>query len=239
LLARSLQYGSGTPNFPIFLPHVCFLSPTPTRYTYRSPCLLALFNMAVAHPIFPSFFLMFVSFLLLLLVTLSTPIIKDIYFLDSNITGGVRYGVFGWCKAVTGYCWKKKLGYGFDPQIIYWLTKTLVFYPITTIFTMISMATLIPGLCSRETVLFPAPLYSLFSLITALLSWIAFIFMIGLFGEARTRLHRDGFSATLGPSVWMSLTASILITICAFHAGCGRHFRGNKSPYLARNRNRV
>jgi len=187
------------------------------------------------HPVFAPFFLMFVTFLLLLLVTLSTPIIKDIYFLSSNITGGVRYGSWGWCKA-NGYCWRHGLGYGFDPQIIRWLTKMLVFFPIATIFSVISMISLLPILCSRKDrhTLYPSPLYSLFSLITAFLSWIAFIFMIGLFGEARTRLHHDGFTATLGPAIWMALTACILSTICAFHAGCGRMFRGKKSPYLAR-----
>ena len=113
-----------------------------------------------------------------------------------------------------------RVGYGYNPQIISWMTKVLVFYPIcasrmflsiffslisnpiAAIFALISVGSLIPSLLVKTRkidVLYPAPLYSLFSLITAVLSWVAFFFMIGLFGVARTRFHRDGFSATLGP----------------------------------------
>ena len=53
-------------------------------------------------------FLTFVAFLLLLLVSLSVPIIHSIYlfrltahaatsFLDASATGAVRFGVWGYC----------------------------------------------------------------------------------------------------------------------------------------------
>ncbi|EIN07466.1 pali-domain-containing protein [Punctularia strigosozonata HHB-11173 SS5] len=86
-------------------------------------------------------FLLFSAFLLLLLVTLSTPIIHSIFLfkitahasssiLDSSANGKVRFGVWGYCVSnlqakVVGisentdaFCSPKKLGYTFDDRLM-------------------------------------------------------------------------------------------------------------------------
>ncbi|RDX56621.1 hypothetical protein OH76DRAFT_1414146 [Lentinus brumalis] len=83
---------------------------------------------------------LFVSFLLLFLVSLSIPIIKSIYLfqlsaaessslLHSSASGSVRFGVWGYCTSDTsiqvlghdrssaGSCSKPRLGYTFDSQV--------------------------------------------------------------------------------------------------------------------------
>ncbi|CAL1704896.1 unnamed protein product [Somion occarium] len=84
--------------------------------------------------------LIFVAFLLLLLVSLSVPVIKSIYLfrltaninaslLDSRATGSARFGVWGYCLSaidvsIIGFnhnspaqCSKAKLGYTFDNNV--------------------------------------------------------------------------------------------------------------------------
>jgi len=86
-------------------------------------------------------FLNFAAFLLLLLVTLSVPIIKDIYLfrltpnasfsnnLVSGASGSVKFGIWGYCtsglkgsalgftKTVANECSPKKLGYSIDGRV--------------------------------------------------------------------------------------------------------------------------
>ncbi|KAG9122008.1 hypothetical protein FRC07_001792 [Ceratobasidium sp. 392] len=86
-------------------------------------------------------FLVFAGFLLLLLVSLSIPIIHSISVLNiaaniqagitgAGISGGVRFGLWGYCvSAITasflginrsqpGYCSKSRLGYEVDNQVL-------------------------------------------------------------------------------------------------------------------------
>lgn len=84
--------------------------------------------------------LLFIAFILLLLVSLSIPIIKTIYLfslsahvssslLHSGVSAGVKFGVWGYCTENTdtsvlginhsskGHCSKASLGYSFDNTI--------------------------------------------------------------------------------------------------------------------------
>jgi len=84
--------------------------------------------------------LLFIAFLLLLLVSLSVPIIKTIFLfriavdvssslLSSEVTGSVKFGVWGYCSSgidvsLVGHgsstaasCSKAKLGYSFDSAV--------------------------------------------------------------------------------------------------------------------------
>jgi len=86
-------------------------------------------------------FLVFAAFLLLLLVSLSVPIIKTIWVLNivaslqtglanTGISGGVKFGLWGYCvsdisasvfgfdQTRAGYCSRKKLGYDLDEQLL-------------------------------------------------------------------------------------------------------------------------
>ncbi|KAH7340808.1 actin cortical patch SUR7/pH-response regulator pali [Rhizoctonia solani] len=86
-------------------------------------------------------FLVFAGFLLLLLVSLSIPIIKTISvlniatnlqagFTNTGISGGVKFGLWGYCvseisasiiginQSRPGYCSRKRLGYDIDNQLL-------------------------------------------------------------------------------------------------------------------------
>ncbi len=63
--------------------------------------------------------LAFASFILLLLVTFSTPFIRSIYFLRQD---SIRYGLYGWCDETTGYCFRR-YGYAWGDKLVDWLLK--------------------------------------------------------------------------------------------------------------------
>jgi len=60
------------------------------------------------RPATPLSVVLFTAFALLLLSTLSNPIIN---FINIATFGGVKFGVFGWCSRTTG-C--SKVGFGYD-----------------------------------------------------------------------------------------------------------------------------
>ncbi|QRW00753.1 SUR7/Pali family protein [Ceratobasidium sp. AG-Ba] len=86
-------------------------------------------------------FLVFAGFLLLLLVSLSIPIIHTISilniaanvragFTNTSLSGGIKFGLWGYCvsditgtligisRTQAGYCSKSKLGYDIDNQVL-------------------------------------------------------------------------------------------------------------------------
>lgn len=68
--------------------------------------------------------------------TFSVPFIKTIYFLraptlsPSGGTVNITYGAYGWCSQAEGQggrdCFGPVLGYRWDPQLIFWLTKGMI-----------------------------------------------------------------------------------------------------------------
>jgi hypothetical protein len=67
-------------------------------------------------------------------VTFSVPFVSSFYFLSAALPEDtIRYGVWGFCLQQSGQCTTKTLGYHSDPEIIFWLTKVLVLFPIGAI----------------------------------------------------------------------------------------------------------
>jgi len=186
----------------------------------------------------PTLILTLAALVLLVLITFSVPFVSDFYFLRASVPGdSVRFGIWGFCFQSSGFCSNKVLGYNWDPEIIVWLTKVLVFFPIAAIFTLGAFLALLPSVCvrySRDTI-FPAPLYSLLMIPAALTSLLAFVFMISLFAVARNRFHSAGESASFGPLPWMSLAATIILLGLMIYTGCGSTWRGpfgEMSPHV-------
>ncbi|KZS92677.1 hypothetical protein SISNIDRAFT_455270 [Sistotremastrum niveocremeum HHB9708] len=173
------------------------------------------------NPIPPAFLLTFAAFVLLILCTFSVPLVSTFYFLHADIAGGVKFGGWGWCLDNQGPCsGSAHVGYSWDPDIIVWLTKVMIFYPI--------------GLPK----MFPSPIYSILALISFITTFVAYIFTIALFVTAQHRFKRDGFHATYGPLFWMALVAMIILFLMTLNSGCGSVFRGRfgrASPYIAYN----
>jgi hypothetical protein len=65
-----------------------------------------------------------------LLASVSSPIVRNFNFLHAETAGGVSFGLWGWCIDDGGSCTPVKLGYGWDAQVIHWLTYALIFIPI-------------------------------------------------------------------------------------------------------------
>ncbi|OBZ66230.1 hypothetical protein A0H81_13729 [Grifola frondosa] len=166
---------------------------------------------------------------LLVLVTFSVPFISIFYFLKTSAAGTVTFGIWGFCVDITGVCTQKKLEYSFDPQIMKSLTTALVLYPVAAGLTLF-------GLLSLTPLLYPYPLFALLSILAFLTSLAAFAVMMFLFTTAKNRFHAEGFTATYGPAVWMSLAATAVLLLLAVNVGCGTFCGGRfgrQAPHLA------
>jgi len=193
----------------------------------------------MVRPHFFAFVLALACFVLLTLVTFSVPFISTFYFLQTNESGGVRFGLWGWCLTNGTLCSPKALGIDWKPQLIFWLTQALALYPVSAGITLLAAISMIPLFCTyRDDRYYPTPAFSFFAFLAFLTSLAAFCFMIALYAIAIHRLHQDGFTATLGPAVWMSLGATVGLAIVSASSGCGLMCRGRYSrvsPYLAYN----
>ncbi|KAL5486217.1 hypothetical protein ACEPAI_7262 [Sanghuangporus weigelae] len=185
------------------------------------------------------FFLTFAALVLLTLISVSTPIIKQLYFLHSSMAGGVRFGEWGWCLDNGTQCSPRGLGIDWEPDLIPWLTKALVVYPIAAGFTLLTVVSAIPPLCSPyRHRLFPTPAFTCLAFISFIATTAALVFTLILFITGLRRFHDQGFEAELGPNVWMSVGATAALAIVTMSSGCGCAGRGRfsrASPYLAYN----
>ncbi|SNX81903.1 uncharacterized protein MEPE_00608 [Melanopsichium pennsylvanicum] len=201
------------------------------------------------RPATPGTLLTLIAAILLGLVTISTPIIKGIYFLEATIGGSgsqngqtARLGTLGYCIGDT--CSSPTLGYSFDPNqllgiqvisskytsaVIKGLTYTLILHPIALAFAVVSV---LLGLISHCRELSTNCFGTFVTGIGAFVTIVAFGLDLALFIIAKKRIDSiNGASAQLGTALWMTLAAWILMFLagCAFSCGiCSR-----------RNRNRV
>ncbi|KAI0649032.1 hypothetical protein C8Q79DRAFT_924404 [Trametes meyenii] len=175
----------------------------------------------MCSPAFLMFLATVVALTLLVLVTFSTPFTQIFYFLHSDINGGVKFGVFGFCLELRDFCTPKELGYQFDPQVIKPLTTALVLYPVAAGLTLLGAVVLIPVMFSRRDHGYPFVLFAFFSTFAFLAAAGAFAVTMYLFTVAIHRFHALGFSASYGPSIWIALAAIALLLVVALNAGCG------------------
>jgi len=175
----------------------------------------------------PTFFLLVCAFVLLVLTTFSVPFIKPFYFLHADINGGVTFGIWGWCFDLSGQCSPKQFGYLWTPQLTPILTKLLVLFPAAAGLTLLCMCVLIPVMCSRYSRMHPFPLLALLSLAAWLCSAAAFGISLANWVIARDRFNDSGVHTSLGPLVWISLGAMVILLIVATNASCGSLCRGH------------
>ncbi|KAI0359777.1 hypothetical protein OH77DRAFT_1419103 [Trametes cingulata] len=175
----------------------------------------------MCSPAFLMFMATVAALTLLVLVTFSTPFIQALYFLRSEVSGGVKFGLFGFCFELTETCIPKELGYHHEPELMPPLTTVLILYPVSAALTLLGALILIPLMYTRRD---RSILYAVF----AVLSTLAFLAAAGAFGVtmylftvAMRRFHAEGFTATYGPSVWIALAATALLLAIALNAGCG------------------
>ncbi|KAI0367953.1 hypothetical protein BV20DRAFT_1023327 [Pilatotrama ljubarskyi] len=169
-------------------------------------------------------FLMFVAnvaaLTLLVLVTFSTPFIQALYFLESSVSGGVKFGLFGFCFELTETCIPKELGYHHNPELMAPLTTVLVLYPVAAGLTLLGAIVLIPLMYIRRDRSALYALYALVSTFAFFAAVAAFAITMYLFTVAMHRFQGEGFTASYGPSIWIALAATALLLAIAINAGC-------------------
>ncbi|KZP00400.1 hypothetical protein CALVIDRAFT_560379 [Calocera viscosa TUFC12733] len=169
------------------------------------------------HAYLASWLLLLIAFIFLLLCSISVPVVHALYFMESDISGGSRYGMWGWCDYSLSYCWGNFLYWGFDPFFVVWMTKVLVFYPISCVLTFITLLALLPASVRAEGYE-PAPpsIYPFLAGMACLCSIVAWTFSMSMFAIARERLRADGFSTSFGSCMWLGLVAMLCLIVVAF-----------------------
>lgn len=199
----------------------------------------------------PALILTFTSWLLILLVTASTPISKSIDIVNITTTDGgftvARAGVFGLCypgghyyfsgsvMSTVAHCTEQRLGYKLDTALLGGSAKNIsnaLSEDLSPALVMnaISCAFAALGLCfsflACACTSIPMEAGTIISLwFAGLIGWGAFTVDLAMPLVARHRIHRSGmgniFVAQIGNGVWICLAAMILYTIASCAAFCG------------------
>ncbi|KAF9473913.1 hypothetical protein BDN70DRAFT_766986, partial [Pholiota conissans] len=163
------------------------------------------------NPAFYVFLATLAAVVLLLLTTISVPLTSTFSFLHSTQANGVSFGMWGWCLDDGEICSPAQFGYSWPPEITPSITKALVFYPIAIVCTFFTLVAAAPTVCARSTR--SDKIFDAFAWVSFGMSAGAFLFMIGIFGSAKSRFEKHGFSASYGNLPWMSLVATILLLV--------------------------
>jgi len=163
------------------------------------------------------------SFILLVLVTVSAPLIRPFYFLKSSADGGIKFGIWGYCAET---CSPFKFGYTYGTKITEPLSYILVLFPVAAGLSLLSLIVLLPLLCFPRSRRYPHIVFCLLSVLAAATSIAAFVVMVYLASVAMTGFQNEGDTASLGPLIWMSLVSSVLLFLVALNASCGSCFGG-------------
>jgi len=182
----------------------------------------------MASPAVPGLFFCFAAMVLLIFVSVSVPVWNDIYFLDANVNGHeIRFGIWGFTGS------PKHLGYTFDPSIlgfssdrlnsavIHNLTFVMVLHPVAAGLAAIAV---IFGLCGAAYSRIGTIMMTLLSAVAFLVTLIAWIVDMVLWGIARDRIRHDGppgSTAQYGNANWLTLGALIALALGFCAASCG------------------
>jgi len=187
----------------------------------------------VASPAIPGLFFCFAATVLLIFVCVSVPTWDMISFLNVG-TGSnqTKYGVFGFTGSTIG------IGYDFQQAgsadlntiIIRNLTKTLILHPIAA--GLAGLAFFF-GLCGASYHRVGTILMSLLAGVAMLMTLVAFVIDMVLFGIARKRLRDAGVPAQYGNANWLTLGAlvALLLGFCAAACGVFGRYRRRKDAF--------
>ncbi|GAA5971950.1 hypothetical protein JCM11641_001583 [Rhodosporidiobolus odoratus] len=193
-------------------------------------------------PATPGTLVVLAATILLILVSVSTPLLKSIWFLkasidvsvgSTDISGQVTLGAWGYCVGDT--CTDARLGYSLDVQelfgvssrisgistsVLKWITYLMILHPIAAAFGVISV---IFGLLAHMRNFAGTALTTCFASFAATFSLLAFVFDIAVFVIAKQRIESSdvGGKAELGSAIWMTLAAMIMFGLSGCFFGCG------------------
>ncbi|CAD6888451.1 unnamed protein product [Tilletia laevis] len=189
----------------------------------------------------PGILLLSAAFVLLLLVTFSTPSLKQIYYLSATIGGTgtdagrrITFGTLGYCLG--NRCSPLKLGYRltdanqlfgteiipeqYTSTLIKGLTYTLILQPAAAALTLIALLFALLSACPGCAC--GACCGSFFTGLAASVTLVAFALDLALFVIAKKRIDAiSGASATLGNGLWLVAAAWGCLVIGAILVCCG------------------
>ncbi|KIY68014.1 pali-domain-containing protein [Cylindrobasidium torrendii FP15055 ss-10] len=173
----------------------------------------------------PGLFFSFAAMVLLVFVSVSVPTWNIIYFLKSGTGSSVtRYGVFGYTGSDV------HIGYDLNPSVldfdssslntstIHNLTATLILHPIAA--GLCALAVLF-GLCGASYHRAGTVMMSLATALATLVTLVAWVLDMVLFGIAKKRFHDQGIDAEWGNAVWMTLGALASLILAFIVSACG------------------
>ncbi|KAM0788742.1 hypothetical protein ACM66B_002834 [Microbotryomycetes sp. NB124-2] len=195
--------------------------------------------MVGIRPATPGTVVVLAATILLVLVSVSVPLLKSIYFLKASVAGQeIVLGCWGVC--VNGQCSKSSLGYSLDLEqlfgydglaniqitqqipntLVKWLTYVLVLHPVAAVFAAVSV---VLGLLAHIRGFGGTCFTTCFASFGATIALIAFAFDLGLFIVAKKRIESGdvGGSAQLGNALWMTLAAAIMLLTSGCFFGFG------------------
>ncbi|PVG03376.1 hypothetical protein CPB86DRAFT_724129 [Serendipita vermifera] len=184
-----------------------------------------------AYPIavVPGIICSLIAFILLLIVTISTPMWNSVFFLKM-LTGPqepeplpsltiVTFGVFGTTNSAQqlGYSPANWSGTGVsDPTVdvhgLRGITYALILHPIAAIFGAITFGFAMIGLCTRAGAVFATITAGLLTLLTI----VAFVVDMVLFATLKSQLIEPPYNdrkTWYGPALWITLAALIASAI--------------------------
>ncbi|KAG1866679.1 hypothetical protein F4604DRAFT_947028 [Suillus subluteus] len=173
----------------------------------------------------PGLFFCFLAMILLILVSVSSPTLNSISFLNAN---QYAFGVFGYTGSQVHVGYYFPLPGDINTTTLHNLTSVLILYPIAA---GLSGLAFLFGVCGagyhRAGTVFMSFLAGLATLCT-LLAW---IISMSLFGVVRDRLRSNGINANWGNANWLALGALVALFIGSCTAGCGvfGHYRDTRS----------
>ncbi|KAF8609969.1 pali-domain-containing protein [Ceratobasidium sp. AG-I] len=188
----------------------------------------------MASPAMPGLFFCFAACVLLVIVSVSSPIWDAVSFLNASIGGReVHFGVFGYTGSA------RKLGYTIDPSVlginndslntnvIHNLTYVMVLHPVAAGLAGLAV---IFGLCGAAYSRVGTIFMSLAAALATLCTLVVFIIDMVLWGMARNRIRDQGAQANYGNANWMVVgaLAALLLGFCSSVIGsCGNYRRRN------------
>ncbi|KAM0751722.1 pali-domain-containing protein [Meredithblackwellia eburnea MCA 4105] len=211
--------------------------------------------MVGIRPVTPGTVVVLAGTILLVLVSVSVPLLKSIYFLSASFdatvgstsvsSGQITLGVWGYCAASS--CSNATLGYtlsNFDEvfgvsgiaaeipssvtsALTKWLTYVLVLHPVAAAFGIIAS---LCGLLAHIREFAVTGFTTCFAGIGSSIALLAFIFDMILFYIAKKRIDAAGGKAQIGNAVWMTLAGCLLLMFSGCFFGLGRCLIRKRRP---------
>ncbi|KAK0502878.1 pali-domain-containing protein [Armillaria luteobubalina] len=171
----------------------------------------------------PGLFCCFAATVLLVFVSVSVPTWNSVYFLQAGAgSSATRFGVFGFTGSpiTIGYDFNTA---GFNSSslnttVITNLTKTLILHPIAA--GLAGLAFLF-GICGASYHRAGTVLMSLLAALATLVTLVAWVIDMVLFGIARNHFRNQNVSAQYGNACWLTLGALVALLLAFCASACG------------------